>query len=87
MPEISRFFGIVIRMYFKDHNPPHFHVSYEKYEASISINNLSIIEGNLPPRIYGFVVEWASIHKEELLSNLNKARDLKTPTNIQPLLP
>ena len=67
MPEISRFFGIAIKMYFKDRNPTHFHVNYEKYEASINIDNLSIIDGFLPPRIYGFVVEWASIHKEELL--------------------
>jgi hypothetical protein len=87
MPEISRFFGIVIRMYFKDHNPPHFHVSYGKYEASINIDNFAIIDGRLPPRIHGFVVEWASIHKEELLDNWNKAKDLKAPKNIQPLLP
>ena len=52
MPEISRFLGIIIRMYFKDHNPPHFHVNYEKYEASININDFGIIDGNLPPRIH-----------------------------------
>ena len=86
MPEISRFLGIVIKMYFKDHNPPYFHVSYEKYEASVNINDLSIINGSLPPRVYGFVVEWASIHKDELLDNWSKAKDLKTPKNIQPLL-
>ena len=63
MPEISRFLGIIIYMYFKDHNPPHFHVKYENYEASINIKDLKIISGNLPPRIFGFVVEWSMIHK------------------------
>ena len=52
----------------------------------MNINDLSIINGSLPPRVYGFVVEWASIHKDELLDNWSKAKDLKTPKNIQPLL-
>ena len=86
MPEISRFLGIIIKMYFQDHNPPHFHVTYEKYEASISISDFAIIEGNLPPRIYSFVIEWALLHKTELLDNWNKARDLKAPKKIEPLI-
>ena len=86
MPEISRFLGIVIYMYFKDHNPPHLHVTYEKYEASIEIKDLKIIKGNLPPRILGFVIEWAMIHKEELLENWQAVKDLKSPTKIQPLI-
>jgi hypothetical protein len=79
MPEISRFLGIIIKMYFKDHNPPHFHVTYEKYEASININDFSIISENLPQRIYLLVIEWALIHKIELLDNWNKTINLKTP--------
>ena len=86
MPEISRFLGIVVRMYFQDHNPPHFHISYNKYEASISIDDLTIVEGKLPPRIYGLVVEWASLHKSELLDNWNKAKDLQSPKKIKPLI-
>ncbi len=66
MPEISRFLGIIIKMYFQDHNPPHFHVTYEKYEASIGISDFAIIEGNLPPRIYSFVIEWALYQKTNL---------------------
>lgn len=57
MPEISRFYGIIIRMYFGDHNPPHFHVEYGGMDAVISINTLSVIHGELPPRVLGMVVE------------------------------
>ena len=86
MPEISRFLGIVIRMYFQDHNPPHFHVSYESFEASIDIENLKIIRGNIPPRIYGIVVEWASLHKKELIKNWKNAKNLKEIKSIKPLI-
>jgi hypothetical protein len=86
MPEISRFLGIIIKMYFQDHNPPHFHVTYDTYEASININDFSIIKGNLPPRIYAFVIEWAVLHKAELLDNWKKAKDLKNPKKIKPLV-
>lgn len=61
MPEISRFLGIVIRMFASDHNPPHFHAIYNDYEAQFSIELLEMIKGKLPPRIHGIVIEWASI--------------------------
>ena len=64
MPEISRFLGIIVKMFFQDHNPPHFHITYEKYEASISIIDFTIIKGNLPPRIHLLVIEWAVLHKQ-----------------------
>jgi len=57
MPELSRFLGIVVYMYFNDHNPPHFHVDYGEYEASIKINNLGMLDGDLPARIFGYVTE------------------------------
>ena len=66
MPEISRFFGIVIRMFFDDHNPPHFHADYGGDEALIDIRNLSVFAGRLPPRVMGLVIEWATLHREEL---------------------
>ncbi|GHT88784.1 hypothetical protein FACS1894137_17310 [Spirochaetia bacterium] len=69
MPEISRFLGIIIAMYFKDHNPAHFHVKYNNHRAVIAINGLSVIEGSLPPRVWGLVMEWAVLHKGELLEN------------------
>ena len=68
MPEICRFLGIVISMYFDEHNPPHFHVRYNDYRAVIAINDLNQLEGNLPARVRGLVVEWAELHQNELLS-------------------
>jgi len=62
MPEISRFYGIVIKMYFDDHNPPHFHAEYGEHEALIEINTLALIAGNLPARAMGLVTEWATIN-------------------------
>jgi len=69
MPELSRFLGITILMYFDDHNPPHFHVKYNDYRAIISIKDLALLEGELPPRVLGLVMEWAGLHKNELLEN------------------
>ena len=85
MPEISRFFGIVIYMYFNDHNPPHFHVQYEKYRATIGINNLGIIEGSLPPKALSLVIEWASIHQKELLKNWKSIKKIGEFDKIKPL--
>lgn len=86
MPEISRFFGIVIRMFLDDHNPSHFHAQYAKFEAVISIEDFKIIEGKLPPRVYGLIVEWATIHKEELKKNWNLAKNLQNLEKIKPLV-
>jgi hypothetical protein len=66
MPEISRFLGIIITMYFDEHNPPHFHVRYNEYRASVSIAELNIIAGALPAKVRGLVQEWAEIHRDEL---------------------
>lgn len=67
MPEISRFLGIVITMYFDEHNPPHFHVRYNEYRATFDINTLNKLEGNVPARVRGLVEEWAELHQQELL--------------------
>ena len=69
MPEISRFLGIVITMYFNDHNPPHFHVRYEDFRAIVGIDRLELRAGVLPPRVLGLVMEWAELHQAELLEN------------------
>jgi len=68
MPEISRFLGIIISMYFDEHNPPHFHVQYNEYRASMEIKNLNITVGSLPAKVRGLVEEWAELHRDELLS-------------------
>lgn len=85
MPEISRFLGIVITMYFKDHNPPHFHVQYNDYRAQIAIDSLGTIEGQLPPRVLSLVVEWASMHRVELLANWTDLSTTGRFRKIEPL--
>lgn len=85
MPEISRFFGIVIKMFFDDHNPPHFHAEYSGDIALIEISNLSVFSGRLPPRVLGFVIEWATIHQQELLLDWERARAQQDLLKIAPL--
>jgi hypothetical protein len=71
MPEICRFLGIVITMYFDEHNPPHFHVRYNEFRASVEIHTLNILAGELPAKVRGLVQEWAEPHKPELLEMWN----------------
>ena len=71
MPEICRFLGIVILMYFDEHNPPHFHVKYNEFQAVMDIQTLNILAGYLPGRVRGLVEEWAELNQEELLSMWN----------------
>lgn len=69
MPELCRFLGIVIKMFFKDHSPPHFHAVYGDQEAVFSVDSLEMIEGELPPRVKGLVIEWASANHDQLRDN------------------
>jgi hypothetical protein len=85
MPEISRFFGIVIKMFFDDHNPPHFHAEYGSDLALIDIRNLSVFSGRLPPRAIGLVIEWATLHQQELLADWDRARAQQELQKIAPL--
>lgn len=85
MPEISRFLGIVIYMYFNDHNPPHFHVWYNEYQGAIAIHTLGLIEGKMPPKVLSLVIEWASLHQAELLENWESLRSSGSYHCIEPL--
>ncbi|HBL27886.1 MAG TPA: transcriptional regulator [Acidobacteria bacterium] len=85
MPEICRFYGIIIKMYFDDHNPPHFHAEYGSEEALMDINSLALIAGQLSPRALGLVAEWASLHQAELKACWEKARSLESLGKIEPL--
>lgn len=85
MPEISRFFGIVIKMFYADHRPPHFHAQYGEYEVLLDIQTLGIVGGYLPPRAMGLVMEWASLHQKELLTLWKRAEELKPLGQIEPL--
>ena len=86
MPEISRFFGIIITMFYDEHNPPHFHVRYGRDKAAIEIGSLCVQEGRLHPRVLGLVIEWASQHQDALLRDWQLARDEKPPAKIAPLV-
>ena len=85
MPEISRFFGIIIAVFYNEHNPPRFHARYGEYKVAIDIKSLRILEGKLPSRALGLVIEWASQHQDELLEDWDLARSEKLPNKIQPL--
>lgn len=71
MPTISRFFGIVIKMYHSDHNPPHFHAQYGEQAGLIDITTLQMIEGDLSSRSLGMILEWASLNQTALLEMWN----------------
>lgn len=85
MPAISRFFGIVITMNYNDHPPPHFHVRYGNQKGLIAIDTLGLIRGHLPPRVLGFVVEWASQHQAALAENWDLTKRQQPLQPIQPL--
>jgi hypothetical protein len=85
MPEISRFYGIVIAMFYDDHNPPHFHARYGSFKAAIRIRDFTVLEGLLPPKALGLVMEWVAIHKDELLKEWELAKQLKPLFTIEPL--
>ena len=85
MPEVSRFFGIIIAMYYDDHPPPHFHVRYGGQRAVIAISTLSLLRGELSPRVFGMVMEWAVLHQTELMENWDLARQHASLKGIAPL--
>jgi len=85
MPEVSRFFGISIRMFYDDHNPPHFHAIYAGAEIEVGIDPLTILRGRFPRRALGMVMEWAAPHQRELLDNWELLRNDQTPRKIDPL--
>jgi hypothetical protein len=86
MPQISYFLGVIIRMFYRDHNPPHFHAVYADFEGIIDIQKNEIIGGELPPRVLGIVIEWSAIHKAELMDNWERARQQESLKEIAPLV-
>jgi len=85
MPEICRFFGISIKMFYGDHSPPHFHAEYGDDTAVIDIQTLRLIGGQLPPRALGMVVEWASQYRAELLEEWGLAQSSQPLRRLPPL--
>ena len=85
MPELCRFFGIVIYMYYADHSPPHFHARYGDERASIRIDNGEILDGDLGRRALGLVDEWRRLHHEALQEDWRRAQAKVPLSRIQPL--
>ena len=85
MPTISSFYGILIRMFFNDRAPPHFHVQYAEFKATVDIMTLTISSGQLPRRAQELVLDWAEPHQKELLEDWQLCMDKQQPNQIEPL--
>ena len=79
------FYGITVRMYWKDHHPPHFHVSHGEYRAVVDIRTLEWLHGQLPTRALALVLEWSVQHRAELLENWDLCANGLAPRKIPPL--
>ena len=85
MPVISRFYGITIRMFYNDHAPPHFHAVHGEHELTVRIDPVVVLAGSAPKHVQSMVVQWAELHKSELLDNWNRGRRTDPFHPIDPL--
>lgn len=85
MPELSRFYGIIVRMFYADHAPPHFHAVYQGEQVEINIATLEVIAGQMRRRALALVLEWAALHRPELRQAWDQASQNQTPAKIAPL--
>lgn len=85
MPTISAFYGIVIAMFYNDHDPPHFHARYAESHARVAVATGEILDGDLPQRAVRLVREWSELHRDELETNWHRARELQPLNPIEPL--
>jgi hypothetical protein len=85
MPELSHFYGIIIRMFYGDHAPPHFHAVYQGEEVQISIETLAVVNGGMRRRALVLVLEWAALHRDELRQAWEQASRNQEPSKIPPL--
>jgi hypothetical protein len=85
VPEISRFFGIVIRMFFDDHAPPHLHAQYGECSAVVALQPIALMENDLPARALSMVLEWTALHQSELLENWERLHSSRPPVKVPPL--
>lgn len=85
MPELSRFFGMIITMNFGDHPPPHIHVRYNEFKALFVIENGALLAGQLPPKAYGLIIEWMALHRSELREAWKLSEKNLMPSKIKPL--
>jgi hypothetical protein len=85
MPEISRFLGIVIAMYYNDHAPPHFHAKYGEHEIRVAIQDGTILSGSFPNRAQNLVLEWLDLHRSQLMQDWALAEERRPLRKIEPL--
>jgi hypothetical protein len=85
MPELSRFLGMVVRMYYDEHPPPHFHVDYGEHRAVLSIDTLDVLRGHLPHRALALLAEWALQHRVEIRANWARVERGEPVHQIAPL--
>lgn len=85
MPTISMFYGLLIRMFFDEHAPPHFHVEYAEHKAIIAIETLKVLRGSLPRRALELALDWAELHQRELMENWDLCQSKQVPKKIVPL--
>jgi len=85
MPELTRFYGIIIRMFYGDHLPPHFHAVYQGEEVQVNIETLEVMEGSISRRSLALVLEWAVQHRDELRRAWDLASRNREPGKIAPL--
>ena len=86
MPEISRFYGIIVQMFYNEHVPPHFHATYGEFKVQISLKDLNVIEGKFPRKGLNLLLDWAELHKIELLELWELAKEEKPLFKIPPIL-
>lgn len=86
MPRISTFYGIIVMMFWDDHNPPHFHVKYNEFKAIISIDEIKVLNGNLPNKAWQLIKEWTLLHQKELRENWNLGLMNQPFKEIEPLI-
>ena len=84
MPEISRFYGIIIRMFYNEHNPPHFHAEYGEFRIVMNLSD-EVVNGFMPQRALRLIFEWTELHKNELLENWDICQNEDIPNRIAPL--
>jgi len=87
MPELSRFYGIIIYMFIKDHNPPHFHAKYGEAKCMINIQSGEVLEGELPNKSLRLIRKWLKLHRQELLWNWESAQSDNPDIRKIPPLP
>ncbi len=85
MPEISRFYGIVIKMYYNDHAPPHLHAEYGEHELVVAFAPIMVLAGSVPFRVRSMLLEWSALHQQELIQDWERCRSGQAPMAIAPL--